>query len=1254
MPNALGVSLINDKLSYLVGNKRDDLSRIEYAKIRHNLGKFNWEIPVTDKRSTIDIQGLDKLIDCSAMEFIERAGNEDFSSMKSALIQFFKDGLVERPDEISIQPGWTRYEASGLVESVPWPLEKIILCDCETLVQLGGYPVMAGAYTNQAWYLWLHPSLMPNSSGEFKPEMIPMGQDKLIVNFAVKFDTGKMAETYDLGNTNFVFDLQSAHISVCGMSSKQRDLFRAYLSGSARHHEEWFTNTSANSLIDTYNLHVRPRVPLKKEAKDIRNIFVIASGPQVIKDSLDRLIQYTLDDVEYTYKLGQALLPKYFHSNPHIATFAGHLILNQSLLPVQTDWKKWIAETDKIWAEKTKELEQMLCKIAKDIAVRFRDGLLTLEQIKVDPWLNCLDWTPAKSGKNTGMPLWWRKCTPAGRVTTKSRVAPYLLGLKIHDTPMVFIPKKAWCYEVAGKQPGAFQVSASSHPLGKAGWFMRVPHKKGCLPWWTNVLTSEGWKHLDEIQVGDKVLGETDGTTNWTRVTKVVDAGLMDVWKYSQSNFELQATANHRWLIKPRKRHHGKEYDGPLEYRAELQIADRHKIIHNLPFTGESNLEVTLDECKMLGLLLGDGSIGINSASKKFAHLTQSNFVEECRQLVYTLNPEATEVLNGTKKAKPHHKQGYRWLLHVGWTKQFLAKFGMSFESLNWSKAVLGLSQSQIRAFLDGVYLAEGHKTAHVKQFSQCRVANPEKYEALQIACVLSGQHWTNPKGNGQKCFSLNKNNYSVNKKQLWSNQGPQEVGCLVTEAGSFFIEQNGCMTLTGNSTQNVGNPLGRDYIAAFEDGVMTARNEEASKFMKLASNLTYWTAVRKRVFEQISWPLKGTNMLAIEPQLAAHGTTSRRCVERLWLTLSSAGYDSVNPRWCPGATGDEELPMKADKKTGELKVNCRTKPYPKVGAELKSRVQAPEGWVFVGADFDQQEMKIASGYSDAYEFMEYGATSMGITTIMGDKKKKTDNHSLLADFLGVVRDIAKTMNFQMLYLCGVKALISAIKKVRADWDDAYCEQIAKKAIKLRRGTKDRTTKMYKGGTDSAAYNFMLRLGNAKRMPGHLGHLQAQHKLPRTPLLQSAMSSTITEKLCAGNYLTSRANWGIQSSGADILHCSILVVRYLAKIFDVPLRFMFSIHDEGWFLVKEGFERQAAALLQLTSLIVWSAFFGQLGFESLPESYAWFSAVNIDTCLRKEVYMSQVTVSNPVDVPKGYELNPEECADILNGMLSKL
>ena len=63
-----------------------------------------------------------------------------------------------------------------------------------------------------------------------------------------------------------------------------------------------------------------------------------------------------------------------------------------------------------------------------------------------------------------------------------------------------------------------------------------------------------------------------------------------------------------------------------------------------------------------------------------------------------------------------------------------------------------------------------------------------------------------------------------------------------------------------------------------------------------------------------------------------------------------------------------------------------------------------------------------------------------------------------------------------------------------------------------------------------------------------------------------------------------------------------------------------------------------ALALQYANLLTRAMFSHQLGMRDLPMSVAFFSAVDIDRCLRKEATMDCQTPSNPLGLEKGHNI----------------
>ena len=121
--------------------------------------------------------------------------------------------------------------------------------------------------------------------------------------------------------------------------------------------------------------------------------------------------------------------------------------------------------------------------------------------------------------------------------------------------------------------------------------------------------------------------------------------------------------------------------------------------------------------------------------------------------------------------------------------------------------------------------------------------------------------------------------------------------------------------------------------------------------------------------------------------------------------------------------------------------------------------------------------------------------------------------------------------------------------------------------------------------------------------------------------------------------MTSRINWAIQSSGVDYLHLLIISMDYLIRRFNLDARLAITVHDEIRYLVKGEDRYKAAMALQVANVWTRAMFSQQVGIDDLPQCCAYFSAVDIDHVLRKEVDMDCVTPSHPNKIPHGESLD---------------
>lgn len=460
----------------------------------------------------------------------------------------------------------------------------------------------------------------------------------------------------------------------------------------------------------------------------------------------------------------------------------------------------------------------------------------------------------------------------------------------------------------------------------------------------------------------------------------------------------------------------------------------------------------------------------------------------------------------------------------------------------------------------------------------------------------------------------------------------------------------------------NVGSPFSKDFLTKMEDGTLRAGRggTNATRALEINKMMSFWRNAHKRISSQmVVWLRKGElprpvsrhkdfdeegQYGAILPQVITAGTVTRRAVEPTWLTASNARRD-------------------------------------RVGSELKAMVQVPPGYHLVGADVDSQELWIAAVLGEAHFAGIHGSTAFGWMTLQGKKSQGTDLHSRTAEAVGISREHAKVFNYGRIYGAGqpfaerllmqfnhrlgqseaaskakqMYALTKGIRRyhlseegewlvkeldieVERDENGSVSLQELRKITRLasqcsrRKKWEVAGKRVWSGGTESDMFNKLESIAHSPQ--------------PATPVLGCRISRALEPRAVKNEFITSRVNWVVQSSAVDYLHLMLVAMKWLFEEHEIDGRFCISIHDEVRYLVRSEDRYRAALALQITNLLTRSMFAHALGMEDLPQSVAFFSAVDIDQCLRKEVNMDCETPSNPTGLERRYNLHPGEAMDI--------
>ncbi len=400
--------------------------------------------------------------------------------------------------------------------------------------------------------------------------------------------------------------------------------------------------------------------------------------------------------------------------------------------------------------------------------------------------------------------------------------------------------------------------------------------------------------------------------------------------------------------------------------------------------------------------------------------------------------------------------------------------------------------------------------------------------------------------------------------------------------------------------TARCASPLAKGFLQFFENGTLGSEFAYAREALDMNASCSYWISARDRIRTQMTVyqnDLSATELDSglgyILPQVIPMGTVTRRAVENTWLTASNA------------------------------KAN-------RVGSELKSMITAPPGYCFVGADVDSQELWIASLVGDA-AFKLHGGNAIGFMTLEGTKAAGTDLHSRTASILGISRNDAKVFNYGRIYGAGLKFAQSLLRRFNPTLKDDEANVIADKLYLETKGKKERRKVLserafWRGGTESLVFNKLEEFAEQER--------------PRTPVLGAGITEALMRQYIGkGNFMTSRINWAIQSSGVDYLHLLVVSMDYLCRRYKINARLSLTVHDEIRYLSKMEDKYRCAMALQVANVWTRAMFSQQMGIDDLPQSCAYFSAVDIDHVLRKEVDMDCVTPSHPDAIPPGESLD---------------
>ncbi|CAE6532385.1 unnamed protein product [Rhizoctonia solani] len=1109
-----------------------------------------------------------------------------------------KEGLPPRPEEFLHHPGWTRYDADGSFEHVKdLGSESAICFDVETLPEYSPFAVMACAVSETAWYVWISPWLLGLDSSY--AHLIPIGDPsihRVIVGHNVSYDRARIFEEYSMQGTKTRFlDTMSLHVACKGITSVQRPTWLSYRKQKREAYER-----------QRQEIEIVKNLLAEEEAK-----------PELDKQRHEDLLAVKAD--------------------------------LEGSLPAPPDGPDYIMSEDsedKRWEEITSinslaEVARLYCGTVLDKSTRNDFMTSTREEIadNIDQYIEycCTDVKTTLSVYQIVLPAFLKSCpnpvSLAGVLTMGSAFLPvdqewenYLSSAEqkyreleggVRGTLLALAKEALAMYEndKEGKKPWE-----TDEWLSQLDWTpMKVRKSRGIdPPEQPPPKTHPKW-HID-------ITKERPGPAVQDRIIPL----LLDMrWKPGMAKtaktYPLFFSSEHGWLTG-----WPQSTSKPGIFQPRLEIGD-HDVLAPLrdsfrfsPLQSDSPTRNILTR-KHGGVWIEEGRIvcennDLANMALRFCTNTAPDSDWDAIRAI------AADIL---KNGPPSDKQ--------------MVKKSSAYQ-LNWKEVQVGKRPPRDPA--DEVYWPKWYwDLTAPKPNTERGTANLTVRS--QIAPLLLRLKWMNfplfhsrTHGWMYRVPKQDLERISTTSKSLeFPDEADEKLKNMTTDEQFYFFK----LPHKDGDKANVGSPMGKSFLKYSQDGTLSSPGDAAKSALDMNAQCSYWISARDRVLNQVviwdqqanvdmgltspspppeltppppllpaevpgpeasSAPLRKYGMIL--PQVITMGTVTRRAIEKTWLTASNA------------------------------KAN-------RIGSELKTLVRAPEGYALVGADVDSEELWIASVVGDA-QFGIHGATAIGWMTLEGTKAAGTDLHSKTASILGISRNQAKIFNYSRIYGAGINHAVLLLLQHSAAMKQDTAMALAKNLYASTKGKSTYSTTMFRrkfwyGGTESYLFNKLEQIATSDD--------------PRTPALGCGVTSALSKKYLpkhsGEDYMTSRINWVVQSSGVDYLHMLIVAVDYLIKTYNIDARYLISIHDEVRYLAKEKDKYRLALALQIANLWTRCMFAYKLGFDNLPQGVAFFSAVDVDKYLRKEVDMTCVTPSQPIPLPPGESLDIDQILDKTSG-----
>lgn len=331
-------------------------------------------------------------------------------------------------------------------------------------------------------------------------------------------------------------------------------------------------------------------------------------------------------------------------------------------------------------------------------------------------------------------------------------------------------------------------------------WHQYVGFDWGCFPLDTEILTQNGWRQHDQLEVGDVVAAyDWNGSRKivWTPLQGKVYKDSEPLLELTNKSFRFQCTPDHYWAIRRQKKGTRTRTTYAREKFSDLpKCAGACNIIAAAKCDDAGTIKCTPAQAAVLGWIVTDGSVNRKKGIEQGAFIYQKVKPED---VIAVLNASGL----AWHEVQPRKDNAVRnfYLPTASW-RALKALTGFTTKDA-LPALVTRLSPSARKAMMDAMLLAEGsRKTKYGQLFQQVRGPVMDAFQILATLCGrrmgLEREHeseW----GKSNRVPLLRYNDIQYPK--VAPLPGLHKVWCPTVAEGTVVARQRGQVTITGNST---------------------------------------------------------------------------------------------------------------------------------------------------------------------------------------------------------------------------------------------------------------------------------------------------------------------------------------------------------------------------------------------------------------------------------------------------------------------